>query len=140
MNRDREVGELILYNNRIPSSFKDVDICVREVLTLLGDHETLADESLLFKVSFVLRELMNNAVEHGNKFDITKQISCLITYDAPVFAIEISDEGSGFVINDAYLNVLDDEKRERRRGLKLIEELNFKVNIESSTIRLLMEV
>jgi anti-sigma regulatory factor (Ser/Thr protein kinase) len=131
---------LIIYEKRIPSSFKDVDKSVRDVLRILENYEGLSDESLLFKVSFVLRELMNNAVEHGNRFDITKFINCIITFDTSILAIEISDEGSGFVISDTYYNLLDDEKRERRRGLKLIEDLNFKIDIDDSTIRLKLNV
>lgn len=130
----------MIYKNEIQSSFKSVDLCVREVLQLMGKHESLSDESLLFKVSFVLRELMNNSVEHGNKFDINKIISCTIEYNAPKLMIEISDEGKGFIRDNGYYRALDNEKRERRRGLKLIEELNFVIMMEKSTIRLNLDI
>lgn len=131
---------MILFERQIPSSFKEVDLCVREVLSLLSAEEALSDESLLFKVSFVLRELMNNAVEHGNSFDVKKHIECLVAFDMPILKIEISDEGKGFIINDAYYRALDNEKRERKRGLKLIEELNFEIQIDRSTIQLKLNV
>ena len=130
----------MIYKNEIQSSFKSVDLCVREVLQLMEKHENLSDESLLFKVSFVLRELMNNSVEHGNKFDISKSISCSIEYNAPKLMIEISDEGKGFIRDNGYYRALDNEKRERRRGLKLIEELNFVIEMEKSTIRLNLDM
>jgi len=130
----------MIYKNEIQSSFKSVDLCVREVLQLMEKHESLSDESLLFKVSFVLRELMNNSVEHGNKFDINKIISCSIEYNAPKLKIEISDEGKGFIRDNGYYRALDNEKRERRRGLKLIEELNFVIEMEKSTIRLNLDI
>ncbi len=130
----------MIYKNEIQSSFKSVDLCVREVLQLMEKHESLSDESLLFKVSFVLRELMNNSVEHGNKFDINKIISCTIEYNAPKLMIEISDEGKGFIRDNGYYRALDNEKRERRRGLKLIEELNFVIMMEKSTIRLNLDI
>lgn len=130
----------MIYKKEIQSSFKSVDLCVREVLQLMENHESLSDETLLFKVSFVLRELMNNSVEHGNKFDINKRISCIIEYNAPKLVIEISDEGKGFIRDNGYYRALDNEKRERRRGLKLIEELNFVIMMEKSTIRLNLDI
>lgn len=126
---------MILYENQIKSSFKEVDKCVRSILILMGNHKSLSDESILFKVSFVLRELMNNSVEHGNHFDISKLITCKIYYEVPNLIIEISDEGNGFKQDNRYNN-LNFDKRERRRGLKLIEDLNFKVEIYESTIKL----
>jgi anti-sigma regulatory factor (Ser/Thr protein kinase) len=130
----------MIYKSEIQSSFKAVDVCVREVLQLMEANDKLSDDSLLFKVSFVLRELMNNSVEHGNKFDVSKHISCIVEFKNPTLLIEISDEGKGFVRDDGYYSALDNEKRERRRGLKLIEELDFKIDMEKSTIRLNLEV
>lgn len=131
---------MIIYNEKIRSSFKDVDVTVRHILVVMKEHQALSDDTLLFKVSFVLRELMNNSVEHGNCFDVNKHIKCHVAYDAPNLCIEISDEGKGFVRNDGYYKALDNDKRERRRGLKLIEELDFDIEIEQSTIRLNIDV
>lgn len=131
---------MIIYDNKIQSSFKAVDTCVRDILKIMEGHDALADESLLFKVSFVLRELMNNSVEHGNQFDINKLIACSVAYESPNLYIEISDEGKGFIRSDGYYKALDNEKRERRRGLKLIEDLNFSIEMENSTIRLNLNI
>lgn len=134
------VDDLIIYQKTIPSSFNAVDLCVRDVLAVLEKHDALSDESMLFKISFVLREVMNNAVEHGNRFDTEKVVHCDIHYESPVLRINITDEGEGFAINDTYYEILDDEKRERRRGLKLIEDLNFTIEVEKTTISLLLDL
>lgn len=131
---------LIIIDKKIQSSFKAVDDCVKEVISTMKRHETLSDEGLLFKVSFVLRELMNNSVEHGNQFDISKSISCVIDYSNDVLSIEVSDEGKGFVHGENYYKALDQDMRERRRGLKLIEELEFRIEMEHNTIRLNLDV
>lgn len=131
---------MIIYNNKIQSSFKAVDECVREILLIMKEHNSLSDEALLFKVSFVLRELMNNSVEHGNQFDVNKRITCHVAFEAPDLQIEISDEGKGFIRSDGYYKALDNDKRERRRGLKLIEDLDFDIEMEKSTIRLNLNV
>ena len=131
---------MILYENEIHSSFKEVDQCVRNVLVLMGEHEYLSEESILFKVSFVLRELMNNSVEHGNAFDISKLIRCKVSFDRPKLTIEISDEGEGFYRDENYYKEVDFDKRERRRGLKLIKDLNFDVDVNENTIKLNLNV
>jgi hypothetical protein len=64
----------------------------------------------------------------------------MIKFETPCLIIEISDEGDGFVRNDAYFDSLDNDKRERSRGLKLIEDLNFKIEIKNSTIKLNLDV
>jgi hypothetical protein len=40
------------------------------------------------------------------------------------------------VRNDVYYEALDNTKRERQRGLKLIEDLNFKIDVEGNNIKL----
>ncbi len=127
---------MILYEDAIKSSFKEVDKCVREILLIMGEHEYLSDESILFKVSFVLRELLNNSVEHGNKFDLSKLIKCKIDFDNKNLNIEISDEGPGLEREERYYKEISFDKRERRRGLKLIEDLNFNVEIKGNIIKL----
>lgn len=131
---------MILYENEIHSSFREVDKCVRSILALMSEYPSLSDESLLFKVSFVLRELMNNSVEHGNNFDSSKLIKCKVSYEGRRLLIEIADEGEGFYKDESYYKEIDFDKRERRRGLKLIEDLNFNVNIEKNSIKLNLDL
>ena len=98
--------------------------------------DPLKDEELLFKTSFVLRELLNNSVEHGNKFDENKGIDCLVLYSPPYLKIEIQDEGEGFEIDQTYFEALENDHRNRRRGLKLVEALNFELNINKNKFKL----
>lgn len=135
-----ELITVILYENEIHSSFREVDKCVRSILALMSEYPSLSDEYLLFKVSFVLRELMNNSVEHGNNFDSSKLIKCKVSYEGRRLLIEIADEGEGFYKDESYYKEIDFDKRERRRGLKLIEDLNFNVNIEKNSIKLNLDL
>lgn len=127
---------LIIMDQKIASSFTAVDACVNEIILIMTDIDALSDEGLLFRTSFVLREILNNAVEHGNGFDETKKIDCHIAYDSPYLKIKIKDEGEGFQVNESYYDALDNDKRERHRGLKLIEELKFEIHIHKSTFKL----
>lgn len=131
---------MIIYKTDINSNFKMVDQCVRTILAKMKDVETLSDEDLLFKVSFVLRELMNNSVEHGHHFDNSKLIHCCIDYESPYLKLTVSDQGEGLDMEDAYYESLDNDMRERRRGLKLIEALGFKIRVNKTTVALTLEI
>lgn len=131
---------MIIFKDDIPSSFKAVDVCVREIIKQMSTHEVLNDDTIQFKVSFVLRELMNNSVEHGNNFDIKKRIFCYVALEQLILRIEIADEGPGIQTDEVYISDLSDDMRERRRGLKLIEDLDFRVELEDSTIRLDLDI
>lgn len=131
---------LIIYNDKIVSSFTAVDACVNEIIKRMSNVQELSDDELMFKTSFAIREILNNAVEHGNHFDESKDVDCYVVYDKPDLVIKIADEGEGFKINDSYYDALDNDKRERRRGLSLIEALNFQINIDKNTFELKMNV
>lgn len=128
---------LIIFNQKIASSFTAVDACVKEIILIMEGVTDLSDEGLLFRTSFVLREILNNAVEHGNHFDDNKSIDCDIVYEPPCLKIVIQDEGEGFQVNDTYYDALDNDKRERHRGLNLIEELNFEIHIHKNIFKLM---
>lgn len=68
------------------------DIC-RDLSALLTHHRL---ESHLFGVELVARELMNNAVFHGNARDSTKQFDFFMTIGRRWIRIRISDEGEGY--------------------------------------------
>jgi len=127
---------LIIYKEKIASSFTAVDVSVKEIIHTMSEVDHLSDEGLLFRTSFVLREVLNNSVEHGNHFDESKFIECHVDFDYPYLQIMIQDEGEGFHVNQAYYNTLDNDKRERHRGLQLIEELEFEIHIHKSTFKL----
>jgi len=127
---------LIIINQKIASSFTAVDACVNKIILIMEGVDDLSDGGLLFRTSFVLREILNNAVEHGNHFDESKCIDCYVVYEAPHLKIKIQDEGNGFHVDEAYYSTLENDKRERHRGLKLIEELKFEIHVHKNTFKL----
>lgn len=46
-----------------------------------------------------LTEAVNNAIQHGNKFDSAKKINILFEPQNQILKFEISDEGDGFDFN-----------------------------------------
>ncbi|OQX22913.1 MAG: hypothetical protein BWK80_28725 [Desulfobacteraceae bacterium IS3] len=69
----------------------------------------------------VLRELLINAVEHGNKKAVERLVKCDVTYlDEWQFRITVQDEGEGFDHRCLEMKLPDDPQENRRRGYALI--------------------
>lgn len=124
---------MVVYKSDFGSSFEIVDAIVREVIEKLKEHEELNISTLLFRISFMLRELLNNGVEHGNKFDESKLVSCEVIYHADRLEFIISDEGDGISLppKDIYFDVLS----ERERGISTIQKLGFELTFSGATVR-----
>lgn len=130
-----------IYKGIINSSFKDVHLAVLDIIELLRTKCEIADRELLFNINFMLREVMNNAVEHGNKYDENKKVYCDVLYEDNVLIFEVADEGEGIDIEANPFNANKDYVlRERNRGIKVIMDLNFKISIDGNKIRLELEI
>ncbi len=69
----------------------------------------------------VLRELLINAVEHGNKKAVERVVTCDIAYlDDWQFCITVEDEGQGFDHSSLEMRLPEDPQENRRRGYALI--------------------
>lgn len=70
---------------------RDVSILIKGLL----ENEKI-DRHIANKISFILTEIQNNAIEHAHKNNIEKviKISCILTENA--LNIKIEDEGAGF--------------------------------------------
>lgn len=69
----------------------------------------------------VLRELLNNAIEHGNCKDPAKKVVGHLELIGPLrFKLKIADEGQGFDHKELILKMTDDPTQLRNRGLPLV--------------------
>lgn len=76
----------------------------------------------------VLRELLINAVEHGNKNIPHKTVTCNITkLDDSIFKITVIDEGEGFDYSQIDMSISKDMNQVRHRGLAIIKSFSKKV-------------
>lgn len=132
---------MLIYKEVIGSTFKEVNISVLDVIDALKTECDIIDTKMLFKINFVLREIMNNAVEHGNKFDEEKKITCEVFVENNVLSFEVEDEGEGIDLSSNPFSVDHDYiLRERNRGMKVIEDLNFRIFVKVNKIRLELEL
>ncbi len=73
------------------------------------------EESDQYFIGLAAREIIVNAIKHGNHFDRTKKVSIRLSKDGGGLTIEVDDEGDGFKIE----NVPDPRQAEnqaRRSG------------------------
>lgn len=97
------------------------------------------NESTIDDLSIALTELVNNAIHHGNKDDITKNVTVTFDLDHKNLRISIKDEGEGFN-PDQLKNPLDPENlmAESGRGLYLVralmDDIKFKTTDEGTEV------
>lgn len=130
-----------LFNGRIRSSYREVHLAVLDIVELLKLKCNIADKSLLFAINFVLREVMNNAVEHGNRFDESKRVRITVDVDEPHLVFMVEDEGDGFDLEKLELETdVEDILRERNRGIRTIREMNFDVEVNRNQVWLKLDI
>lgn len=99
MNQSLTVNELNLDKlSYIFNSESDYYSHLNEILADL--HPFLANHvSIMGNVELVLGEAINNALTHGNKGDINKQIQVHISIHNQTLVLTVRDEGVGFNFN-----------------------------------------
>ncbi len=89
----------------------------------------------------VLRELLLNALEHGNRRDPSKTIRCAVTYLGDgLFRITVQDEGAGFDYRNLNTLMPNDPRQVRRRGYPLIQSHSETMAFEDPGNRVTVQV
>lgn len=123
---------MILYDQKIKSTFSFAAAAVDEITALL--KETLhLEKAVIFRISFMLRELINNAVEHGNQFDEEKEVHVQVIQNDKRMSFGVQDEGPGFEI-DVIEQIPDQHLRVRNRGIILIREFGFDIEVSNRVV------
>jgi anti-sigma regulatory factor (Ser/Thr protein kinase) len=109
------------------SSFSHVDRAVDAIMAFIKRHGVPIEE---FDLYLILREGLNNAVEHGNKFDLSRCVRCRLEVQDTLLHIRIEDEGEGFDWQHRQPFEID-ALTERGKGLLLMEAYGFEVEYNS---------
>lgn len=75
----------------------------------------------------ILRELLNNAIHHGNKGNAAKRVHVSIRQLAQGFLLIVEDEGEGFDYSALPLEVPQEPHHLKQRGLVLVRILSKQV-------------
>jgi len=85
-----------------------------------------------FGLILIIRELLMNAVIHGNKSIPERIIRCRIEkLEKKKFRIEVEDEGRGFDFKSLEMKIPEDPKYIRNRGYALINALSDQIEFNS---------
>ena len=133
---------MIVFEKNVASTFQAVHEAVEEIMSFLKSQWPWLDKSILFKINFLLRELMNNAVEHGNKFSENKKVLCRILKENQFLVLEVTDEGDGIVLLDQSFPTDDAESllRERNRGYQLLLEMALDVSVAGNQVKVILDL
>ena len=89
----------------------------------------------------VLRELLVNAIKHGNRNEASKLVKCSISYVGElVFDIVVEDEGEGFDYGKLRMLPQADPRRIGKRGFILIKALSDKIEFNEIGNRITVRV
>ena len=115
----------------IPSNqefLSDVDMFIEGILRGYG-----ADESIIADIAISVSELVNNAINHGNTQNDSKEVIVEINKNNDVVTISVVDEGIGFN-PDTLSDPLAEENlmKEVGRGIFIVKSLMDSVDIKPS--------
>jgi len=101
---------------KLSSEIKIVNNVIQNVRSYLKQYSIEDGNGMII----TLRELLNNAIEHGNKKK--KELNVVVSIERISdmrFKIVVEDEGDGFDYQDIQLSMPDDPNQIRNRGLSL---------------------
>ncbi len=86
-----------------------------------------------FQFKLVLRELLINAVEHGNRMIYKQLVTCRIECcDKKEFKIMVEDEGAGFDYGAINMELPEDPLQERNRGYALVNAFSDRLEFNTA--------
>ncbi|MEN8908135.1 MAG: STAS domain-containing protein [Clostridiales bacterium] len=108
------------------SSFDNVNKKVNEIFSELKGNGFTIKNDFKIKFEFAIREVLNNAVEHGNKMDFNKKVNFKLEISSDIVICRVSDEGNGFSLDEVLKKEnIEVIKRHRNRGIKTLIDLGF---------------
>jgi serine/threonine-protein kinase RsbW len=80
----------------LPSKLESIDEAVSTAINFA--NEIGFGEDAIFPIDLAVREVVANAIKHGNKFDETKQVEITLDEIDEGFEITVRDFGEGFLV------------------------------------------
>ncbi len=116
----RQYGTKIFYT-KLVSDLSQKNTAITDILQLLKDRRIIQNSDEIW-VRLCLDEVLVNAIRHGNKENIEKNVEISIYIDKKHWAIRVEDEGEGF--SPENLIALDSQEyweSEHGRGILLMK-------------------
>lgn len=120
---------------KIPSDMSNI-FRAENLIETLAEKLDLGDE-LIGNISVAIVEAVSNAIQHGNKNDVTKITELEYFVNEKELLFIVTDEGSGFIVDDVPDPTLPENiENLKGRGLFLINHLADKVEFEKNGSRI----
>ncbi|HEY9061064.1 MAG TPA: ATP-binding protein [Pseudobacteroides sp.] len=117
------------------STFQDADKAIEDTIVHMEAIGIKMEENLDFIIQYALRELFNNAIEHGNNFDTRKFINYRVDITREILRVSVADCGKGFDVSGIVNSQHNDSPtRCRNRGLSSLIDIGFLINSENGCI------
>ena len=121
--------------------FNSDPVLLPGICSAAADFVAASRPSEVPKFTLVLRELLYNAIEHGNLHDASRSIVCEITKLGPECAeIAVTDEGAGFAAPDLGVQFPELPANSLHRGLRLVNALSSHLRFEEGGRRVVCRV
>jgi serine/threonine-protein kinase RsbW len=82
----------------LPSKIESIDEAVSTAINFAA--EIGFGEDAVFPIDLAVREVVANAIKHGNKFDETKRVEITLDENNEGFEITVRDFGEGFAVEE----------------------------------------
>lgn len=132
INMGHKPDEIISVICKHSSKLVNIDSVLNLLSAYLNAKFDIAPDKLTY-ANIVYREILTNAILHGNKGCDNKEVKvCLhILPNKNIIKLEVEDEGNGFDFEQT-LNYINNEGdlRERHRGLYIIKSLSSGFSID----------
>jgi serine/threonine-protein kinase RsbW len=122
---------MIVFSSTLDSVVESVDgaeECARRCA-----HDAGFGESEQFFIGLAIREILINAMKHGNRFDPGKKVGFEMSLDGQDLIMDVTDQGAGFDI-ETVPDPLRAENLERKSGRgiamarKIMDEISVTAN------------
>ncbi|MBI4865285.1 MAG: SpoIIE family protein phosphatase [Candidatus Riflebacteria bacterium] len=120
-----------------PSRLEEITPHTNRMVAFAQSNGFFLDDK--FNLVLVLKEALTNAIEHGNKFDVEKQVQVSVIPTHKDLTIIVRDQGEGFNLYKVFSEGKKNLFKERGRGLIIMNEYADKVefNDRGNEIRLI---
>lgn len=118
----------VFYARQFPSTLEAMSGVLQGALTALEEHDWIAPQEQ-FYARLCLEEALVNAIKHGNRGSIERQVRLEMASEGDTCRISIRDEGGGFCCDHI---AVPECHRKGGRGLCLIKHFMDHVEFDSA--------
>jgi len=123
---------MIVFSSTLDSVVESVDGAEESVRRCANDAGF--GESDQFFIGLAVREILINAMKHGNRFDPGKKVGFNVSVDGRDLVMDVTDQGSGFKL-EAVPDPTRPENLERKsgRGIDMARKIMDEVSVTANS-------